>query len=234
MYARSAQFYDALYADRDYASASDVVTRAIRASNPAASTLLEIACGTGRYMEQLQRQFSVEGLDINSSLLEFAAQRLPGCTFHLGDMTGFDTGKTYDVVACLFSSIAYVQTVERLNMAIAAMTQHLAPGGLLVIEPFFPPERYWTGHLVLNTTDLPDLKIAWSYVMQRRDNLGILDIHYMVTRAEGVETFNEVHQLGLFAGADYAAAFSKNGLSFTFDPAGAMGRGLYVAQRKGE
>jgi ubiquinone/menaquinone biosynthesis C-methylase UbiE len=232
MYSGSAGLYDAIYAGKDYASASSVVTRAIRAVKPAAHSLLEIACGTGRYLEHFQKSFTVEGLDINPDLLKQAAQRLPGCTFHLADMTGFDTGKTYDVVACLFSSIVYVQTVERLNMAVAAMVKHVAPGGLLLIEPFFPPDKYWTGHLVLNTTDLPDLKIAWTYVMQRRGNLGILDIHYMVTRPAGVETFSEVHELGLFADADYASAFRTNGLDFTYDPVGAMGRGLYVAQRK--
>lgn len=231
MFTRSAAFYDGLYAGKDYGLASAYLTSALRQLHPQARSLLEVACGTGRYLEHLQKDFTVAGLDINAELLAIARQRLPAAPLHDGDMTGFDLGTRYDVVACLFSSIAYVRTAEALTRTIIAMAAHVAPGGILAIEPFFPPERYWTGHLVMNTTDLPDMKIAWMYVMQRQGDIGIMDIHYMVAQAGGVDTFNEVHELGLFTDVQFVAAFAAAGMTARYDAVGPMGRGLYLAQR---
>ena len=54
-------------------------------------------------------------------------------------MTAFDLGCRFDVVTCLFSSIGYVGTVERLDQAIATMAAHLEPGGTLIVEPWLSP-----------------------------------------------------------------------------------------------
>ena len=37
-----------------------------------------------------------------------------------------------DVVTCLFSSIGYARTTDRLNAAVASMADHLLPGGVLI------------------------------------------------------------------------------------------------------
>ena len=54
----------------------------------------------------------------------------------VADMTSFDLGRRFDVVTCLFSSIGYVGTAERLDQAIATMAAHLEPGGTLIVEPW--------------------------------------------------------------------------------------------------
>ena len=41
-----------------------------------------------------------------------------------------DLGRTFDAVVCLFSSIGYVGTEERLRAAIGSMARHAAPGGM--------------------------------------------------------------------------------------------------------
>lgn len=55
-----------------------------------------------------------------------------------------------------------------------------------------------------------------------------LDIHHLVTTPEGVETFAERHELGLFTNEEYLDAFAAVGLAAEHDPAGLLGRGLYV------
>jgi len=231
MYSRSARYYDALYHFKDYGAASAKLHDWIRRENPQASSLLEVACGTGKFLEHLREWYQVEGLDLSPQLLGIARERCPGVPLHEGDMAAFSLGKGYDVVACLFSSIGYVRTPERLRSAIRAMADHLNPGGLLIVEPWFSKDRLWTGHITANFVDRPDLKIAWMYTTEVVDDLCVLDIHYLVGTPEGVEHFTERHELGLFADEVYRAAFEDAGLEVRSDPDGLFGRGMYLGSK---
>jgi SAM-dependent methyltransferase len=228
MYTRSERLYDRLYAFKDYETAGDRLHRLVQARRPGARRLLDVACGTGRHMEVLRRHYEVEGVDLNPALLDIARERLGDVPLHEADMTDFDLARRFDVVACLFSSIAYVRTVERMRLAIAAMARHLAPGGLLLVEPWFSAETYWTDRITANFVDDPDMKIAWMYASERRDDLSVLDIHYLVGTPAGVDSFNEVHELGLFSADAHAAAMRDAGLAHEYDAEGFFGRGLHV------
>ena len=231
MLTRSARFYDALYGFKNYDEAVARLRALIAERLPDARTLLDVACGTGKHLERLRCSLEVEGLDVNPELLEIARGRCPGVPLHQADMIGFDLGRTFDVVTCLFSSIAYVRTADNLRHAIATMARHVYPGGLLLVEPFFSPERFWTGTITANFVDEPDLKIAWMYTSNADGPLTVLDIHYLVGTPEGVEHFTERHALGLFTDAEYHEAFAAAGLTVDYDPVGFFGRGLYVARR---
>ena len=64
-------------------------------------------------------------------------------------MAGFERGRRFDVVLCLFSSIGYARDEERLRAAVAAMASHLEPVGLLVVEPWLAPEAWREGHVAM-------------------------------------------------------------------------------------
>lgn len=228
MFTRSARYYDALYGFKDYEAASRKLHALIQGRNPAAETLLDLACGTGRHLEHLGAHYRVEGLDLNPELLETARRRCPGVPFHLGDMTDFSLGRRFDAVTCLFSSVAYVRTVENLRRTVANMARHLRPGGLALLEPWFGPDRYWTGTITANFVDEPGLKIAWMYTSGREGDLSVLDIHYLAGTPQGIEHFTERHELGLFTDEEYLAAFRDAGLDVTHDPEGLFGRGLFL------
>ena len=102
----------------------------------------------------------MSGLDLDPQLLAIARERLGDVELHEGDMTAFSLGRRFDVVTCLFSSIGYVGTVERLDDAIAAMAAHLNPGGVLIVEPWLTPEAWMADRPHLLSVDEPDLKIA--------------------------------------------------------------------------
>jgi SAM-dependent methyltransferase len=228
MFLKSAAFYDALYHFKDYPAACETLHGVIQAARPGASTLLDVGCGTGKHLEHLRRWYRVEGQDLNEGLLAEAAGRLPGVPLHQGDMVDFSLDRKFDVVTCLFSAIAYVRTVDRMYAAIANLARHLEPGGVLVVEPWFTPERAWSGHITSNYADHPDLKIAWMYTTERVDRLTILDIHYLVGTPQRVDHFTERHELGLFTEEETLDAFARAGLEAEFDPQGLFGRGLYV------
>ena len=84
MFTKSARFYDALYRFKDYGAAADQLHALIQQRKPGAKTLLDVACGTGKHLEQLQTYYRVEGVDINSEMLDIARGRCPDVPFHLG------------------------------------------------------------------------------------------------------------------------------------------------------
>lgn len=228
MYKKSAEFYDALYHFKNYKEASEKLRNIIYRFNPKAKTLLDTACGTGKHIEYLREYFDAEGLDINEDLLNIAKQRCPEILFHLQSMIDFDLRKKYDVVTCLFSSIAYVKSVDNLFSAVSCMAEHLNPGGLLIIEPWFSRDTFWTDIVTVNHYDGKDLKITWMYTPKAENDLSILEINYLVGTPAEVTYFKERHELGLFDDSQYRSAMEKTGLKIEYDKDGLFGRGMYI------
>lgn len=228
MYFRSAKYYDHLYHFKDYAAASSELHARIGRMAPGAQSLLDVACGTGKHLEHLRHHYRAEGLDLNPDLLETAQRRCPDVLLHQGDMTDFDLGRTFDVVTCLFSAIAYVKSSENLRKTLCRLARHTTRGGLVFLEPFFSPETFRVGELTFNVANLPDAKIAWTYISRKEGTLGVLDVHHLVGTVTGIEYFTERHELGLFTHEEYVTAFEAAGLSVEYDPVGLFGRGMFV------
>ena len=230
MFSNSAHIYDAVYSFKDYATESERIHALIEERSPGAATLLDVACGTGKHLEQLRAWSAVTGLDLDADLLAIARERLGDVELHQGDMTAFSLGRQFDVVTCLFSSIGYVGTVERLVRAIAAMATHLAPGGVLIVEPWLTPDVWMVDRPHLLTVDEPELKIARMTISGREGRLAIMNFEYLIGTPAGIEAFSERHEAALFTGEEYRAAFTAAGLAVEHDPDGLTGRGLYVAR----
>lgn len=229
MLPKSAAFYDLLYAFVDYPAAVRHIEAILEREAPEAQTLLDVGCGTGRHLELLRERYRVEGVDIHPVMLDAARRRLPDVELHEADMADFSLDRRFDVVTCLFSAIGYVGTEERMREATLAMRRHLEPGGVILVEPWFTPDSYWTGTITSNRAETEDLKIAWMYTSEREGTLSVLDIHYLIGRPTGIEYFSERQELGLFTQEQHLEAFRDAGLEARFEPDGPFGRGLYVA-----
>lgn len=228
MFTKSAKFYDALYHFKDYKAAAEKLHKLIQEFNPGAKSLLDTACGTGKHIEHLQHHYDTEGLDINEELIEIAKERCPNNIYHIADISNFSLNKKYDVITCLFSSIAYVKTEEKLFSTLRYMSQHINPEGLVIVEPWFSRENFRTGTITANHYDEKDLKITWMYTSEIEHDMSILDIHYMVGSPEEVTYFNERHEIGLFDDSQYRKAFTDAGFEVSFDKEGLFGRGMYI------
>lgn len=229
MFTQSAQYYDAIYSFKDYQGESERLLDIIHENlQSRGDHLLDVACGTGQHIQFLKKSFQVEGVDSSPEFLDIAQQRNPEVSFHIADMTNFNLGRSFDVVTCLFSSIGYVKTVEHLNQTVDCLAEHLAPGGILLIEPWFTPDSWKPGTVHAVFVDEPELKIARINTSDTVDRLSVFNFHYLIGTPQGVEHFLERHELGLFETDEMRRALTTAGLIVSYDESGLTGRGLYI------
>ncbi len=235
MFSKSQRFYDAVYGSKDYAAEAETLLALIdRHKRRPAATLLDVGCGTGAHLPYLVDHFAVEGLDLDPGMLQIARGRVPGVTFHPGDMASFDLGRRFDVVGSLFSAIAYARTLDRLDKAARCMARHVAPGGLLFVEPFFGPDEWKAGRSVQAVfVDQPELKITRMVIPDRVGNEARLEFHYLVGTTAGIEHFTEPHVVGLFTRDEYLDAFRRQGMEAVFLEGWPSRRGMVIAHATG-
>lgn len=215
LFSKTARWYDAIYRKADQTGmAGTVVAIASERWGSRPLVMLDIACGTGHLLECIAERtdWHLEGLDADPAMLEIASKRLPDATFHQEDMADWRIDRRFDIITCLGSSLAAVCTPDRLSHAFACMEGHLAPGGIVLFDEFFTSEQWRPGTLSAIFVDDPDLKIARMSTSERRDNLAILNMAYLVATSEGIEHITEQHELGLFDMDDYRTAFTAAGL----------------------
>ncbi len=233
MFSESAELYDAIYGSfKDYAAEAAVIATLVRAKLPSAETLLDVGCGTGEHVKHLRAHGLVaDGLDIDPSLLAVARRKVPGAQFFEGDMAAFELPKRYDVVACLFSSIAYLQNLASVAAALRRFRSHLTADGIVIVEPWFPPGILRVGEGAMRHAEVEGVRVERNSYTAVRGNLSTLTFYYQVEDASGVRHAREVHELGLFTAEEMLASFKAAGLVATHDPVGIFdNRGLYIAR----
>jgi SAM-dependent methyltransferase len=236
MFSKTAHYYDEIYAalGKDYAREVAHVRRLIlKHKRSSGKTLLGVACGTGKHAGLLSRHFQVTGLDLDAHMLAVARRNHPHIRFHRGDMAAFKLDRRFDAIVCLFSSIGYARTAARLHSALKTMSNHLVPGGVIVLEPWFSLRQWHVGRTGMVVVDNRLVKIVRFSHAARRGKLSILNLEYLISTPDGISHAVERHELGLFSKAEYLHAFRQAGLHVTYDPRGLTGRGLYLGLKPG-
>jgi SAM-dependent methyltransferase len=203
----------------------------VRARAPQARTLLDVACGTGKHLVFLRTRFECEGVDLDEGLLAVARERLPGVPLHQGDMRTLELGRRFDVVTCLFSAIGFVRDLDGLAAATRSLAAHVGEGGVLLLEPWVTPDVWKPGRPHVLAADGDGLALARVTVAGQHGRISTTNMHYLVGTADGVEHFEEHHELGLFTEEEMRSALEAAGLLVEHDPEGPIGRGLWIGTR---
>jgi ubiquinone/menaquinone biosynthesis C-methylase UbiE len=228
---KSAEYYDVIYdaVGKDYRKETKRIHQLIRTHKTSnGKALLDVACGTGRHIQYMQKYYSCEGLDLQPKLLDRARKRNPGSLFHRGNMLSFNLRKQFDAITCLFSAIGYMRSIRDLNRAVKNMACHLKTGGVLIVEPWLTPTDIILGHIGAVFVDQPKLKLVRMNVVDVKGRLSILKFHYLLGRPEGIKHFTELDKFGMFTHNEYLAAFRSAGLKVKHDRKGLTGRGFYI------
>jgi SAM-dependent methyltransferase len=154
-----ARYYDLLYRDKDYAAEAAFVSERLRTYSPAARSLLELGCGTGRHaFEFAGRGWETHGIDLSEGMVEAAQSRrrqaapelAARVNFAVGDIRTVRLRREFDCVVSLFHVISYQTATGDLLAAFATAASHLKPGGVFLFD-------FWYGPAVL--TDRPTIRV---------------------------------------------------------------------------
>jgi daunosaminyl-N,N-dimethyltransferase/N-dimethyltransferase len=232
MYAERAEVYDRIYSFKDYKAEAEALHQLL-ADNQVAdgATLLEAACGTGSYLQQLSRWYRVSGFDISPQMLSIARRKLSNVVLFEADMASFELKQPVDVIVCLFSSIGYLRPEARLSSAARAFARALKPGGLALVEPWLEPEGFRPGIAHMHTYESDELKLCRANVGKLDGVDAVLDFHWLAARAgKDVEYFTERHVLRCYTREQMLEAFGQAGLEVSYLED--YPRGLYLARRR--
>ena len=235
IYRDLAMYYDLIYTWKDYKTEADTIKQLIATYQKSdGNTLLEAACGTWHHLEYFQKDFVCTGVDINQWILNVAKKKHKKIVFKKADMISLDLNKKFDIITCLFSSIGYVKTYANLEKTMNSFAKHLKTGGVVIIEPWFTADTYkaWSPHLT--TYEDKDLKIARAVVSNKKGNLSIQNMHYLVAeRNKEVKHYTDTHEMWLFEVEKTLAYMKKAWLTAKFLKDGLMkDRWLFIWVKK--
>lgn len=120
------------------------------------------------------------------------------------------------------------ETADRLDSTLRSFARHLRSGGVALVKPCGSPPKISTTGISAQSMSTKELKITRMNLSSVRDGISTLYFHYLVGTPAGVTYFTENHELGLFTGDQYRAAFAAAGLETHFDKYGLNGRGLCI------
>jgi ubiquinone/menaquinone biosynthesis C-methylase UbiE len=236
LYAELAQYYDRIYALKNYQQEAEELRRLIgKKQRSRGRDLLEVGCGTGLYLQYFENDFSCTGIDINPPMLKIAKKRLNKTALLQGDMRTFELGREFDVVLCLFSSIANLKNYRELRQTMKNFSKHLKTGGVLVLGPWQHPEQFPPGVPRLFTYESRDLKLARIDFPKKKGAKSIMDFHWLIAeKNKQVEYIAEDrHELTSFTDNQYMESMRAAKLSPVFvrskSPATT---GLYVGTKR--
>ena len=233
MFSETAEYYDIIYSKfKNYDLECEKIIALLDRLKPDTKNILDVACGTGEHLKILSQRsdYVLDGLDINPVFVKIAQKKNPKSTLFLDNMTDFKLNKKYDIVMCLFSSIGYVQTMENVVKTLKNFKTHLNEGGLILVEPWFTPERWNPGMTYADSAETEDIKIARMSHSDKKGNISIVNFEYLLATKEGIQHLKETHELGLFTHQELLSCFKEADLSVEFDSEGLFGRGIYIAR----
>lgn len=101
--------------------------------------VLDVGCGVGRWSSLLAaRGASVTGMDLSPTMVAEAERRAAAsgvadrCRFLVQDLAQLDSGETYDLIIGV-TVLQHILDPEGLRAAVQRMSNHLAPGGRMVL-----------------------------------------------------------------------------------------------------
>jgi SAM-dependent methyltransferase len=232
MFSASAEFYDLIYSTfKDYAAEAEQIANLLRQRNATYRTILDVACGTGEHARRLAADgFLVDGLDLDPNFVRLAQLKHPGGRFFEGDMAAFHLPQRYDAVLCLFSSIGYLRTLDRVEAAFSCFREHVSPGGMIVVEPWFEPGILDPARLARNAGEAGGVRVTRLARVEVDGRISRLLFDYEIRDGTSTRRASEVHELGLFTTEELVEAFRNAGLDVEYDAKGLTGRGLFVAR----
>lgn len=118
--------------------------------------ILDIACGSGGHMFELNRRgYKVTGFDISPEMVQFikdkAREEGLGVKAFVSDMRSFDAGGIYDCAICATDTFRFLLSDDEATSHLRCVANSLKIGGLYILD-FWAPQ---------NDGDFPNFDVEW-------------------------------------------------------------------------
>lgn len=194
--------YDIIHQDKNYEEEAGLLLNLIGQHVPHERvSLLDVACGTGNHLQWLTKRHDCYGLDLNEKLVDLARQK--GLDVVCGDMKAFDLGREFDVITCLFGSIAHVENYQELSDTMLCFRKHLKKGGVVFLEPWLFLNQYWPRKRSRKISD--DVMVTSANSLE--GNVAVLEKTYYI----GEEEFKTTLRVVCFTQEEYFSAAASAG-----------------------
>lgn len=190
-------YYDLLYKDKDYAGEAEYVRSLVAQHHPAAQSIIDFGCGTGRHALLLaEHGYQVCGVDTAPEMLSRAQAQLSAAAPELaarrassgfapefvpGDVRTVRLGRRFDVAVSLFHVMSYQQTNRDLRAAFETAKAHLKPGGVFIFDCWYGPAVLHVGPTVrvrrFENEQLSVTRVAEPVI---HPNANLVDVNYQV------------------------------------------------------
>jgi phospholipid N-methyltransferase len=218
------QYYDLLYADKDYAVEVAYVCGLLQKyAHGKPHNLLELGSGTGVHAELMASNgFAIHGVELSEQMLESARQREEagkgGVRFFQGDARNYRAGQQFDAVISLFHVLSYQATDEDLRNMLGTAAIHLDAGGLFLFDFWYGPAVLRQGPSVrvkrLENEFVSVVRIAEP---EMHDAECVVDVNYTIfaeDREEGrIDKLQETHRMRYFFLHELDAHLERAGFS---------------------
>ena len=119
----------------DYETCAHYVSRIIDQWNPSAEKLMDIACGTGNFLNQSRRYSNnISGFDFCHNSILQARKKSLDILLWVGDIRNFAIKNPVDVVVCLYDSINYVMSLNEISEILRCTYNALNNNGLFIFD----------------------------------------------------------------------------------------------------
>lgn len=196
IYAELAGYYDQFCADVDYAGQCAFARRVFATfASSGAKQYLDLACGTGQHLLDMQQHgFAPHGLDNSSAMLALARERCPDAQLQLCDLAAFEQQDSFDLITCFLYSLHYAHPVAAIEQTLYRSFAALKSGGVLLFNAVdargIRNDAGITTHLQHGDDEL-SFQSAWFY----RGEGEVLDLNLLISRksAGGGQQWRDHH-----------------------------------------
>lgn len=141
MYAIPSDVYDAVFGYKHYGQEAEGLLTNLSQIGITKGSWLDLACGTGLHHPVLSQRFAVSGIDINQDFVQAAVARNRTVSYLCSDMLNYVTDAKFDVVTCLFSSIAYIPDADALTDFFRSVKSVLVQSGVFMFESWLHEDQ---------------------------------------------------------------------------------------------
>lgn len=196
-----APFYDRLNGGSvDYDGWADFVTEKLRKYGvPDKSTLLDLACGTGKMTLRLaERGYDMIGVDLSPEMLSVAREACAECGYFplliCQDMCSLDLYGTVEGAICCLDSVNYLTGAGELDDLLSRMRNFVSPGGIFLFDVNTARKFREVYGQNCYTYDSEEVFCVWQNDFRAKSGLCDFDLVFFIKEKGGKYRREEEHQ----------------------------------------